>query len=210
MSHRMFAWVPVFVGLAALGGVRGAEPDGKWEDRAIAVLESGDAKALRALAAEFWQVKPEDRQKLPVRIREDSVEFSFRGEFPGDKEPWVMLEYLVSGAGKDYETLLVVADAELKRTEPLRKVFAKRPVKGRGKTWSARLVWTDGETPQSVDLTDLLQKLKPAERDYFLDHLAYNGTGIGNGANVVADSAGLPRRRVPALLQFTFRVVEKK
>jgi hypothetical protein len=191
---------------AAAPLARAADPATKWEARALAALEAGDRKALQSLAAEFRKLSPEDRRDLPLRVREESVEFAFRGEFPGNKSPWQMLEYLVSGPEKDYESLLVAPAAELKRVESLRPVFEKRAGEGRRKWWSARLVWTEGEAPQSADLTDLLVLLERTERDQFRDRLGIVDAGLGGTINVKADPASLPRRRLPALLLLTLRI----
>ena len=51
-----------------------------------------------------------------LRERFDAVELSFRGEFAGDKFSAEMLEYLVSGPEKDYETLLVAPASSLAGT----------------------------------------------------------------------------------------------
>jgi hypothetical protein len=171
----------------------------------VAALEAGERKSLQSLADEFHKLPPEARRDLPVRIREESVEFAFRGEFPGDQSPWQMLEYLACGSGKDYESLLVVPEAERKRLAALRRTFGKRAGEGR-REWSARLVWADGATPQSVDLTDLLIRVPPEERARFLDGLRITGAGLGGDINVQADPATLPHRRVAALLLLTIRI----
>jgi hypothetical protein len=187
-----------------------AESAQKWEARVLAALEAGDQKALRALVAEFCKLAPEVRRDLSLRVQQDSVEFAFRGEFPGDQTPWGLLEYLVSAPGKDYESLLVVGAAESKRVQALKPVFDKRAGEGRRKWWSARLVWTEGEKPNSVDLTDLLTLLEPKERDRFLDELSIVEAGLGGTINVNADAASLPRKRVPAVLLLTLRVTPKE
>src|SRR5262249_9227269 len=79
-----------------------ADPDLKWEAGALKALADGDAPALKQLAAEYRKLTPDARNALPVRIRDNSVEFAFRGEFRGDQYSFEMLEYLVSGPGKDY------------------------------------------------------------------------------------------------------------
>src|SRR5262245_22242010 len=78
--------------LVSAGFARGADPRAKWEERAVAALAAEDRKALKALAEDFQKLTPDARRDLPLRIREDAVEFAFRGEFPADKEPWKMLE----------------------------------------------------------------------------------------------------------------------
>jgi hypothetical protein len=189
---------------------RAEGPGLDWERPAIAALADGNAKALRSLAEAYRGLPPGDRAKLPVRIHEDAVEFVFRGEFPGDQSPWGMLEYLASGPGKDYESLLVVSEAELKRTQALRRLFKPRPQKGRGKLWSARLVWALDGKPESVNLTDLLAPLKPEERERFRDQIEVNSAGLGGSLNVQADPACLPRKRVPALLLLTVRLPPRR
>jgi hypothetical protein len=192
------------------GLARTADPPAKWEERAIAALAAEDRKALKALADDFQKLTPDARRELPLRVREDAVEFAFRGEFPADKTPWEMLEYLVCGRGRDYETLLVAPDAELTRVEALRPFFKKHSGAGRRHWWSARLVWAEEGTLQSVDLADLLAGLEPVERDRFRDELSPNGIGLGCGTNVKADAAALPRKRVAALLLLTLRVSAEK
>jgi hypothetical protein len=192
----------------ASGRAEGPGPD--WEGRAIAALAAGDAKALRSLAEEYRRLPPADRGKLPVRIREASVEFAFRGELPGDQSPWGMLEYLASGPGKDYESLLVVSEAERKRAQALQRFFDKQPRKGRGKLWSARLVWALEGKPESASLTDLLAPLKPEERERFRDQIEVNSAGLGGSLNVEADPARLPRKRTPALLLLTIRLPPRR
>jgi hypothetical protein len=204
---------PVFA-LATLAAVqvgvplRAADPD--WENRGIAALAAGDAKALKALAEEYRKLAPRDRAKLPVRIREDAVEFAFRGEFPGDQSPWNLLEYLASSPGKEYESLLIISDAEQRRIQALSPFFEKQPEKGRGKWLSAQLAWVEDGRPDSVSLSDLLIPLKATERERFLDQLVVASAGLGGDLNVEADSARLPRKRVPALLLVTVRLPTKK
>lgn len=200
-----FAWFVVTVGIS-----RSADPPGKWEERAVNALAAEDRKALKALAAEFQELSAAERRELPLRIRPDAVEFSFRGTFPADRNPADMLEYLVCGPGRDYETLLVASDTELKRVRGLLPFFKKHSGEGRRHWWSARLVWSEGDTPQSVDLTDLLAGLPAAERDRFRDQLGVNEYGVGCGTNVKADAALLPRKRTPALLLLTLRVSTEK
>jgi hypothetical protein len=191
-----------------LAGVatRAEQPDSKWEGRGIAALVAGDPKALQALAEGYRLLPPGERGHLPVRIRADAVEFAFRGHFPGDQSPWGMLEYLASGSGKDYESLLVVSEAEQKRVQALRPFFQKYPEKGRGKLWSARLTWVEDGKPNSTDLADLLAPLSANERERFRDQIEVNSAGLGGSLNVVADPARLPRKRTPALLQLTIRL----
>ncbi|HJZ94748.1 MAG TPA: hypothetical protein VKE40_28035 [Gemmataceae bacterium] len=205
VSQFGFGWLVVTTCAA-----RAADPPAKWEERAVAALAAEDRKALKFLAEDFQKLTPDARRDLPLRIREDSVEFAFRGEFPADKEPWKMLEYMVCDRGRDYETLLVAPDAELPRVEAMRPFFKKHSGEGRRHWWSARLVWAEAETPQSVELADLLAGLEPVERDRFRDELSPNGIGLGCGTNVKADIAALPRKRVPALLLLTLRVSAEK
>jgi hypothetical protein len=194
------------VGASALA----AEPDQSWESRAIAALAAGDQKSLRSLAEEFRKLPAEDRGKLPLQIREGAVEFAYHGDFPGDRSPWTILEYLVSGPGKDHESLLVVSKPELKRVQALRAFFDKQPEQGRGKLWTARLVWVADGKPESVSLTDMIAVLKAKERGQFLDEMAVNSAGLGGTLNVEADPARLPRRRVPALLLLTIQMPARK
>jgi hypothetical protein len=202
-AGRVFAlgWFVVLVGAA-----RAAEPDPGWEARARKALEDADRPALRALAAEYRKLPPEARRELPLRVREDAVEFAFRGEFRGEATPWEMLEYLVSGPGKDDETLLVADNTELRRVAALAGVFARRAGEGRRKWWSARLAWAEDGDPRSVELADVLAPLKPEERNRFLDELGVNTAGLGGCMNVAADPAPLPRKRVPARLYLTIRI----
>jgi hypothetical protein len=198
--------------LVVVGGAsdRVAVSDSKWESRGIDALATGNQKALRLLAEEYIKLTPADRGKLPVRIRDDAIEFAFHGEFPGDKTPWSMLEYLASVSGKDYETLLVVSEAELMRVQTLRPFFDKQPQKGRGKLLSARLTWVEDGRPGSVDLVDLLAPLKAVEREQFRDQIAVNTAGLGGDLNFEADAACLPRRRVAALLLVTIQLPPRK
>jgi hypothetical protein len=199
----------VLVGLVTDAGTtapRAADPDPSWEKRACKALEEGDRVRLRQLAAEFRKLSPETRSALPLRIREDSVEFVFRGVFPGDQFSAEMLEYLVCAPGKDYESLLVAPPAEQKRVQALQGFFATHVQEGRRKRWSARLVWTGEDGPRSVDLTDLLILVGPGERDQFLDHLGVNSAGLGGDINIKADPAPLPRKRFSARLYLTLRI----
>jgi hypothetical protein len=207
--------VPMFAlaSLVAPVGVAASsadEPAPKFEARALKALEDGDRAALRSLAAELEKLSSEGRRKLPLRIREDTVEFAFRGQFAGDKFSAEMLEYLISGANKDYESLLVAPAVELERVQALRPFFHKHAGEDRRQWWSARLVWTEGDTPQSADLNDLLIHLGPKERAQFLDQLGVNSAGLGGTTNVHADAGSLPRKRVPALLLLTLRLFPEK
>jgi hypothetical protein len=186
--------------------VRGGEPAPKIEARALETLEKGDRAALRSLAAEFGKLPAEARRDLPLRVREDSVEFAFRGEFRGDQFSAEMLEYLVSGPGKDYESLLVVPAAELERVQTLRRFFEKRAGEGRRMWWTAQLIWTEEAAPRAIDLRDLLIHLGKKERDQFLDQLHVNSAGLGGSMNVNSEAGVLPRTRVPGRLLLTIRI----
>jgi hypothetical protein len=210
MLRPLCAVVFVFGGLVDPVAARAAEPAAKWEARALAALADGDRKALRSLADEFGRLSPEARRDLSLRVREDSVEFAFRGEFPADDSPWNLLEYLVSGPANAYESLLVASAAERKRVRALGPFFRKYAGEGRGKWWSARLVWTEGGTPQSADLADMLLPVKAADRERFRDGIAVNDAGLGGSMNVQADPASLPRKRVSALLLLTLRIAPEK
>jgi hypothetical protein len=193
---------------AALSGAAG--PASELEARARKALETGDVAALRILAADLGKLTPEARRTLPLRVREGAVEFAFRGEFVGDQFSPEMLEYLISGRGKDYEALLVAPAAELARVQSLRPFFDTRAGAGRRKWWSARLVWADGGTPHSADLADLLVGLGAKERERFLDQLGVNAAGLGGDKNVQSEPGSLPRKRVPALLLLTLRLSPEK
>jgi hypothetical protein len=186
------------------------EPAPKFEARVLKALEDKDRAAIRSLAAEFRKLSPEARRELPLRVREDSVEFAFRGSFAGNKFNAQMFEYLVSGSEKDYESLLVVPALELGRVQALRPFFDKRAGEGRRKWWSARLIWTEGDAPQSIDLDGLLLHLGEKDRRRFLDQLGVNSAGLGGTINVNADSGCLPRTRVPARLLLTIRIAPEK
>jgi hypothetical protein len=120
-----------------------------------------------------------------------------------------MLEYLVSGPEKDYESLLVVPAAELERVQTLQPLFKKRVGEGRRKSWSAQLIWTEREAPQSIDLGDLVINLGEKDRAQFLDQLGVVSAGLGGTTNVNADPGYLPRKRVPAKLLLTIRIPPK-
>jgi hypothetical protein len=70
----------------------------KFEARIRKALEDKDRAELRSLAAEFRKLSAQARRGMPLRVRDDSVEFTFRGQFAGDKFRPAMLEYLVSGS----------------------------------------------------------------------------------------------------------------
>lgn len=203
-----------FVVLVTVGSlpaaVGAAGPDPKWEAGACRVLADGDATALRELAAGYRKLAPDVRNALPVRIRDDSVEFVFGGHFPGDQYLPESQEYLTASPGHEYETLLVIGPDETTRLHELRPVFEGRPVKGRGQTWSARLVWADGEAPRAIEYSDLLVGMKPEERAAYLDGLAISATpAFGSGTNVSADPGVLPKKRVAARLYLTVKLVPK-
>jgi hypothetical protein len=186
-----------------------ADPGAELEKRARTALAETNVKGLRELAAEYRRLTPDARRELTIRVREDAVEFAFRGDFHGDQFQTEMLEYLASEPGRNYETLVVVIGAEADRLKALGPIFHGRPADGRRKTWSARLVWTDGGNPHAVDVNDLLLDLPPAERDQFLDRLNINAAGLGGSTNVKSDPGVLPRKRVPACLYLTVRLVPK-
>jgi hypothetical protein len=189
-----------------------AAPPVDWEASALSALTAGDGAALRALAADFQKLTPDERRKLPLRVRADAVEFAVRGEHPGDQDPGKMLEYLVAVPGKDYEALLVAPAAELRRVQALRPFFLKHSEEGRRTVglhqwWSARLAWVEDGVPQSADVADLAGVLTPGERERFLDNLGIiPGAGFGGDINIQADPAVLPQRRVAAVLYVTLRL----
>jgi hypothetical protein len=202
--------VLLFTLAAFAAPARAAGPASEFEARARKALETADVAALRLLAADIGKLTPEARRALLLRVREGVVEFAFRGEFFGDQFPPEMLEYVVSGRGKDYETLFVASEAELERVQALRPYFDKRAGEGRRKWWSARRVWADGGTPHSADLSDLLVGLGAKEREQFLDQLGVNAAGLGGDKNVKSEPGALPRKRVPALLLLTLRLAPEK
>lgn len=203
MLHgQTIGWV-LLVGILGAGGGWTEEPD--WENRAVAALAAGDAPELRTLATEYRQLPPETRRALPLRIRPQSVEFSYRGEFPGDQEPWNFLEYLVAAESKGYEALLVASENELTRIQLLRPLFEPR-ADGTQCAWSARLVWIEDASPQSVGLGDLVFAVDRQQLTDFRNRLAVREAGLGSTVNLVADPGSLPGRRVPALVQLTVRL----
>ena len=136
--------------LVVLGVHTTLADDSKLEADARKALADGDTTALTRLADDYRQLTPDARRALSVRIREDSVEFAFRGEFPGDQYLPDSQEYLVGPPGKDYETLLVIGPDEATRLDGLRPVFAGREVKGRGKPGRpAWFGWTANRRTQS-------------------------------------------------------------
>jgi hypothetical protein len=201
----MFA-LTLLVAPVRMASTSAGEPATKFEARVLKALEDKDRAAMRSLAAKFRKLSPEARRELPLRVREDSVEFAFRGSFAGDKFNAEMFEYLVSSSEKDYESLLVVPAPELGRVQALQPFFDKRAGEGRRKWWSAQLIWTDGDAPQSIDLGDLLIHLEEKDRRRFLDQLGVISAGLGGTTNVNADSGFLPRKRVPAKLLLTIRI----
>jgi hypothetical protein len=200
------ALVSMFVLTSPVDPADGDDSAPKFEARVIKALEDVDRPMLKALAAEFAKMPAEVRRDLPIRVREDSVEFAFRGTFPGNQFSAEMLEYLVSVPDKDYESLLVVPAAEQARVQALRPFFAKRAGDGRRKWWSAQLLWTEGDAPHSVTLSDLLVGLDAKERVRFLDQIGVNNAGVGGEMNVAADPVLLPRKRVAARLLLTIRI----
>lgn len=184
-------------------------PAAEWERRAVRALVGTDAKALPALAAEFQKLPAEARRGLPVAVREDAVELTYRGEVPLG-ESLAFLEFLIAGEDKGYETLLVAPERELKRLPALRPFFDAHTGEGRRLWWQARLSWVEDEKPRSVDLTDVLGSLSQKERAAFLDgqevdKRGYLGGEDTTGMNVKADLALLPRKSGPAVLQLTLR-----
>jgi len=182
------------------------QPTSTFEARSLKTLEAKDRTALRTLAAEFGKLSPEDRRQLPLRIRTDSVEFTFRGEFAGEKFRPGMLEYLVSSSAKDYESLLIASPTELERVQALRRLFEKRAGEGRRQWWSAQLIWIEDDKPQAIGLSDLLVHLEPRDQVQFLDQIRITSAGLGGTTNVRADSGLLPRKRVPARLLLTILI----
>ena len=69
----------------------------------------------------------------------------------------------------------------------------------------------DGESPHSIEYSDLLVRMKPAERAAYLDGIAVSTTpALGSGTNVSADLGVLPKKRVPARLYVTIQLVPKR
>src|SRR5262249_7715175 len=173
------------------------EPASSFEARSLKTLEAKDRAALRTLAAEFRKLSPEARRQLPLRIRNDSVELAFRGEFAGDKFRPEMLEYLVSSSAKDYESLLVIPATELERVQALRPICEKHAGEGRRQWWSAQLIWIEDDKPQAIGLSDLLVHLESRDQVQFLDQIGITSAGLGGTTNVRAESGLLPSKRVP-------------
>ena len=189
-------------------------PAPEWEKRAVKALLSADRNALPALAAEFQKLPAETRRGLPLAIRDDAVEVTFRGEIPlGETINFV--EFLIAGEDKDYEALLVAPKGELERLPTLRPFFDAHRGKDRRQWWQARLMWVEDEKPRGVDLGDVFGPLTAKDRAAFLDGQEIDGRGYfggedTTGMNVKCDPAVLPRKPGPAVLQLVLRRAPQK
>ncbi|HVJ80955.1 MAG TPA: hypothetical protein VNC50_07770, partial [Planctomycetia bacterium] len=154
----------------------------------------------------FEALPAETRAKLPYRVRKDEVEFSFRGELCGDQFSPEMLEYVIAGPGKEYETLLTADAKEQRRLQPLKPYFTKHAGAGRGKRWSAQLIWVDGKEIGSLQLADMLARIDAMERTQFLDELEVNEQGLGGTKNLDAGRGALPAKRLPAKVVLTLKL----
>lgn len=186
------AWSALTV-LALLG----QEGPASIEARAVQALGEGKFRTLRALAAEIAELKPAKRSELPIRIRADVVEFRFRGEAPGERLTPDMLEYVVSDASKDYETLLIVGKAELDRALRLGQALADLTKRGRRPALEVKLAWVENGQPRVEDLRDIFRLVDADQADDFLDRLAPKSAGL-EAFNLKADPTALPAKRGPA------------
>jgi hypothetical protein len=189
--------------VVAVGGET-RSPD--LEPAAAAAIASGEKTLLETLAARYESLPAETRAKLAFKVRPGEAEFSFRGELRGDQFSPDMLEYVIAGEGKEYETLLTVDAVELRRLKALGPYFAKHAGAGRGKYWSAQLLWVDGKEISSLQLADMLVRIGAKERARFLDEIGVNEQGLGGTTNLDVGRGALPARRLPAKVVLTLRL----
>lgn len=201
----------------SLPAVAFADAQAEYVEReALKAVSEGSVKKLSKLAKHLRGLKPEQRRRIPVKVRGKVVEFRYDGEFApmgldGKYDPKAFspgsFEYLIATKFKAYESFLTVQKPELARLQKLRAAL-KYWAKGR-KTdrpnWRFKMIWTEDGTPRVEDLDDALKLIGKSSRDYFYQQLHINEFGLAAG-NVNADPASFPTKRVKAAVLIEIRV----
>lgn len=191
----------------SVGFCAAAEPaveQAELEQAALDTLAAQKAEGFQSLADKIAGLEMAKRLALPLRVRTRSVEFRFRGEFPGPS--LANLEYIISRAGeKDHETLLAVKPAELKRLHQLRDVMDKLARDGHRVRLEVRLVWSQDGKAFAEDLEDILALNAADMRSSFTRRLQIDNSGLG-AFNVNHDPAAIPAKPQAAEVHLTVRV----
>jgi hypothetical protein len=180
-----------------------------WDSRAISALLSRESGSLETLAAEFRKLSPEARRGLPLVIRNDSVEFAFRGSLKLESNI-TFAEFLFAGEDRAYESLVVGSQPELARLAALRPIFEQYGREQRHQWWQGQLQWVEGTEAHTANLADVFGNLNATDRAYFfdgqeIDSQGYFGGEATTGKNVECDTAFLPKKSGPVVLRLVVR-----
>jgi hypothetical protein len=120
------------------------------------------------------------------------------------------MEYLVAGADKAYEALLVATPEDLRRLKSLAPFFDGQRAEGRRHSWSARVEWVAAGEARSVELSDLVATVpeevgSSSSTTRRWTRKARSGGEKRHGWNVTADLALLPAKTTPGVLRLTLR-----
>jgi hypothetical protein len=172
----------------------------------LKALEGGKPDDLAAPLSIIRSLSPAARRDLPVRIYGDVVEFQFRGRFPGKEFQPDMLEFVVARPGKEYETLLVVAEDEATRLDRLGVALQGLGNKSKVAPLEIKFAWEERGEARVEDLRDLLGLESVQKREDFLRGLTFYPRGGLGQENVRADPARLPASAGPTRVVVAVRL----
>jgi hypothetical protein len=194
--------------LAATGTwAQGPQPP-DIEAAVLEALERGRPDDLAAPLSAIRSLSAAARRDLPVRVYGDVVEFQFRGRFPGKEFQPERFEFVVARPGKEYETLLVVAQDEAARLDRLGVALRGLAKKSKVAPLEIKFAWEERGEARVEDLRDLLGLESAQKREAFLRGLTFYPRGGLGQENVRADPARLPASGGPTRVVVAVRLAK--
>jgi hypothetical protein len=189
-----------------LAAVAGAAEPATLEARVISAVVEDRPKLLAALVEEIQALPAEQKDKLPFRVYREALEMRFEGvlstAFSRD-----FLEYLVSVRQKDYETLVVVGEADIQRLSSAQKLFEAR--KDGAPMYRFQLAWSEDGEARVEDLRDIIATADPKLQQRFLNELRILEAGLGGELNLKSDISRLPKGEAKVTGIITFELAPK-
>ena len=179
---------------------RAAEP-ATLESRVIRAVIDNRPKLVAALVEELQALPAGERGKLPFRIYRESFEMRFDGVLSTAFSP-DFLEYLVSARQKDYESLVVVGEADIARLTSAQKLFEAR--KDGSPIYRFQLAWSEDGQARVENIRDIIAVADPMLQRRFLSELRIMEAGLGGELNLKSDTSRLPKRdsKVTGIITF--------
>lgn len=158
------------------------------EAKLLTAVTVGKGDAVEAVGAAITQLSEEQRRGLKFRVRPGEVEFRFGGFCPSHET----VEFLLSNRIRDYESLLVLDEAELERAAKVWKA-ATRAKATQPPFVQFKLLWMEKDKARCEDLEDAFRKVAPRQRkELFYPRLRWEDDGL-RIPNIALDRAAVPQ-----------------